>query len=254
MIPIFSVHAIRVGTIVVQKSATVQGAAPGTIEVPVWTAAIEGNGYRVLVDTGMKHPERWSKLAPHSLDEGETLDGRLSELGWRTKDVDIVINTHLHYDHAENNLSFPDAQFYVSQAEWDCAADPVSNQIPMYDIDWTGRDLTFMNYTLVATDNYDVVPGIRIIQTPGHTPGHQSVLVNTAEGVLCVTGDAVCVMDNLKIPAPPGVHISSRASLESIDKIARLADRIMPSHDPLITQFQNSSFPTATRAVHAFND
>ncbi len=54
----------------------------------------------------------------------ETIDAALAELGWRRGDVDIVINTHLHYDHAENNLAFPQAQFYVSEAEWHWAVGP----------------------------------------------------------------------------------------------------------------------------------
>jgi glyoxylase-like metal-dependent hydrolase (beta-lactamase superfamily II) len=77
---------------------------------------------------------------------------------------------------------------FVSRAEWEFAADPSSAQAVLYDISWTGPDLTYMNYTLISSDHYDVLPGVRIIETPGHTPGHQSVLVNTAEGILCVTG------------------------------------------------------------------
>ncbi len=175
---------------------------------------------------------------------------RLADLGWATKDIDIVINSHLHYDHAENNLAFPQAQFFVSGVEWNFAADPSSAQAPLYDLEWTGPNLNYMNYTLIGVDHYDVMPGLRIIQTPGHTPGHQSVLVNTVEGTLCVTGDAACMLENLSIPAPPGTHISSRVSLDSIEKICRLSDRILMNHDPELTEFQDSNFPvTPTRSV-----
>ena len=88
-----------------------------------------------------------------------------------TSDVDIVINTHLHYDHAENNLALPQAQFFVSRAEWEWASDPSSAQAWAYDIDWTNDEVTFMNYTFVGHDHYDVMPGLRIVETPGHTPG-----------------------------------------------------------------------------------
>ena len=75
-----------------------------------------------------------------------------------------------------------------------------------------------MNYRLVQRDHYDVMPGLRIIQTPGHTPGHQSVLVNTDEGLLCVTGDAACMMENLTIPTPPGTHVGSGVALGVVEE------------------------------------
>jgi len=237
------VHALRLGSIRTEKSAAVQGAAPGIIDIPVWVAAVEGNGRRMLIDTGIKDAEKWSRGAPHSLELGETIDARLAELGWVRADIDLVINSHLHYDHAENNLALPNAQFFVSRAEWEFARDPSSAQAGLYDFEWTGPDLTFMNYTLIGIDYYDVLPGVRVIQTPGHTPGHQSVLISTDEGVLCVTGDAACLMENLTIPAPPGVHISSAVALDSIDKICRLSDRVLMNHDVQIQQFQSSGFP-----------
>ncbi len=181
------------------------------------------------------------RAAHHRPDE--TIDAALAELGWKRGDVDVVINTHLHYDHAENNLAFPQAQFYVSKAEWQWAADPSSAQAWSYDIDWTDDQVTVMNYSLVQDDHHDVLPGLRLIQTPGHTPGHQSVLVTTAEGVLCVTGDAACMMENLQLPTPPGTHIGTAISLASLKKISDLSDRVLMNHDPELGRFQSAGFP-----------
>ena len=122
MSPIFEVHAIRLGTIRADKSGTVYGYPPGTVlDVPVWAAAIEGGGRKILVDTGIRDAEKWSRVEPHSVTAAESIDAALAELGWRRNDVDTVINTHLHYDHAENNLAFRQAQFYVSAGEWEWA-------------------------------------------------------------------------------------------------------------------------------------
>ena len=77
------------------------------LDVPVWAAAIEGAGRKILVDTGIRDAAKWSRIEPHTVTPDETVDAALAELGWRSQDVDIVINTHLHYDHAENNLAFP---------------------------------------------------------------------------------------------------------------------------------------------------
>lgn len=248
MIPTYTVHALRLGTMRIPKGSAVLGAGPEIIQLPVWCAAIEGGGRRLLVDTGIRDTEKWQQLAPHAFEETETLEGRLAELGWTTRDVEIVVNSHLHYDHSEGNLTFPHAQFYVSQTEWAWAADPSSAQEVLYDVDWTGPEVSHLNYTLISTDDYDVLPGVRVIQTPGHTPGHQSVLVKTAEGVLCVTGDAACLMESLTGPIAPGTHVGTRAALDSIDKICRLSDRILMNHDPELSQFQHEGFPEAPPA------
>lgn len=244
MLPTYQVHTIRLGTIRADKSGTIYQYPKGTVlDVPVWAAAVEGGGRKILVDTGIRDAAKWSRIEPHMLTADETIDAALAELGWRPRDIDLVINTHLHYDHAENNLAFPQAQFYVSRAEWEWAADPSSAQAWAYDIDWTNDQVTFMNYTLVQQDHHEVMPGLRIIETPGHTPGHQSVLVNTTEGILCVTGDAACMMENLSIPTPPGTHIGSRVALASLRKIADISDRVLMNHDPQLERYQSCGFP-----------
>src|SRR5690349_9342758 len=86
MLPNYTVHALRLGTIRTEKSAAVQGAPPGIIDLPVWIAAVEGNGHRMLVDTGIMYAEKWSRGVPHTLERGETIDARLAELGWARND------------------------------------------------------------------------------------------------------------------------------------------------------------------------
>ena len=146
----FEVHAIRLGTIRADKSGTVYGYPKGTVlDVPIWAAAIEGGGRKILVDTGIRDAAKWSRdRAAHDHARGDDRR-RAGGAGLAVAgDVDIVINSHLHYDHAENNLAFPQAQFYVSDEEWRWASDPSSAQAWAYDIEWTGDEVTFMNYCL----------------------------------------------------------------------------------------------------------
>lgn len=244
MLPHYTIHTVRLGTITTDVSGPVHGYPKGTvIDVPIWAAAIEGGGKKILVDTGIKDAEKWSAYAPHALRPDENIDSALAELGWRRGDVDVVINSHLHYDHAENNTAFGQAQFYVARAEWEFAHDPGSAQAWSYDYEWTSEEVNHLNYSLVAVDDFDVLPGLRLIQTPGHTPGHQSVLVNTGEGVVCVAGDAACLMENLTRPAPPGTHTSESAAMSSLRKISRLSDRVLMNHDPELERFQSAAFP-----------
>lgn len=244
-LPEYAVTALRLGTMTVDQTALTLGHGAGEeVEIPVWGAAIQAGSTRMIVDTGFSEAERWNRRFPCSQDESESLSGALSELGWACSDVDFVVNSHLHFDHAGNNRLFTNAEFVVSACEWDFAHNPVDTQAWSYDFDWTDECISYLNYRLIGADHYDLQPGIRIIQTPGHTPGHQSVLVNTADGVLCVAGDAACVMDNFKLPTPPGVVTDVPASLASLRKISRLADTILMNHDPSLTPFQDTGFPS----------
>ncbi|MDQ1598861.1 MAG: N-acyl homoserine lactone hydrolase [Actinomycetota bacterium] len=243
-LPVYTVTALRLGTITVDKSGMTYGVDPGvSMDIPVWGAAVEGDGVRMLVDTGFGEPADWNRYVPHRREDDETLPAALAGIGWRLSDIDAVINSHLHYDHAENNLLLPDAQFYVSAVEWEYAQDPIATQRWLYDFPWTDDAVTFQNYVLVANDHHQVRPGIRLIQTPGHSRGHQSVLVNTAQGVLCIAGDAACVMENFTVPTPPGGLTSAEQALDSLERMRELSDVVLMNHDPELSKFQSEAFP-----------
>ena len=159
------------------------------------------------------------------------------------------VGTHLHYDHAENNLLLPDAQFYVSLAEWEYAKNPIATQRWLYDFAWTDEVVSFQNYRLVATDHYEVRPGVRLIQTPGHSRGHQSVLLNTEQGVLCVAGDAACFLENFTRPTPPGGLTSVEQALESLERMREQSDAVLMAHDTELDKFQNGGFPAMPKTV-----
>jgi glyoxylase-like metal-dependent hydrolase (beta-lactamase superfamily II) len=82
--------------------------------------------------------------------------------------------------------------------------------------------------------DYEVYRGVRVVLTPGHTPGSQSVIVDTAGGRIGLAGDNMFFFENLEKNLPVG-HLYSRASwFESMDRLRALTDRILPSHDPLL--------------------
>ncbi len=243
-LPVYTVTALRLGTITVDKSGMTYGVDPGVpMDVPVWGAAVEGDGVRMLVDTGIGDPARWQPYNRCWQETDETLPAALAEIGWALSDVDVVINSHLHYDHAENNLLLPDAQFYVSAAEWEYARAPIATQRWLYDFPWTDDALTYQNYVLVAADHYDVRPGVRLLQTPGHSRGHQSVLVHTEQGVLAVAGDAACLMENFSRPTPPGGLTSAEQALDSLERIRTHADAVLMNHDPELAKYQTGGYP-----------
>jgi N-acyl homoserine lactone hydrolase len=245
MISEYKVTALKMGTLEVDKSTQTYGLGFGQeVEVPVWAAAVEGDGHRIVVDTGIADPG-WvtDNVAPCTQRPDETLEGALQEIGWSLEDADIVLNTHLHYDHADNNALMPQARFYVSEREWNYARQPIDTQQTIYNGSWERAPLSYFNYSLVAVDHFDVLPGLRLIKTPGHSAGHQSVLVNTREGTLCIAGDALNLIENLTVGAPPGILVSTEEALESMKKIRGLADCVLTGHDPGIEKYQTGKFP-----------
>jgi len=97
--------------------------------------------------------------------------------------VDAVVNCHLHIDHAGQNSFFPNVPIYVQRDEWH-----VAHSEDHTILEW----IDFPNATYeMRSGDYDLFPGVRAISTPGHTPGHQSLVVEAADGLTVLAGQAV---------------------------------------------------------------
>jgi N-acyl homoserine lactone hydrolase len=152
---------------------TVEGA-----QWPVFGWAIERDADTILVDTGMidSTPELDAQWQP-VLREWPELDT-----------VSSVINTHLHFDHCGGNRRFAGLPTYVQRAELAAAAGP----------DYVTEWARFPGATYVELDgDADVFPGISVLATPGHTVGHQAVVVETDDGRVVLGGDVTYSMREL---------------------------------------------------------
>jgi len=138
---------------------------------------------RVLVDTGLidstpELDEEWSpRFDPDAI----------------PRDVVCVINTHLHFDHCGGNRLFAGTPIYVQRLEREAARGE----------DYTVSEwVDFDGATYVELDGEtELLPGVRVVPTPGHTPGHQSVLVETDDGLVVVAGDVAYSWDEFDRPA-----------------------------------------------------
>lgn len=158
------------------------------------------DGTLVLVDTGMSRlhvadPElTWRGTATAEVLEPvmrpeDSLLFRLAQLEVAPQDIDVVINTHLHFDHAGNNDLLASATFLVQREQYEHAKGNPSypNQY------W---ELPSLSYELLDGRN-EVFSGVEVIPTPGHSPGHQSVVVRLPDtGMVILCGDAVYCQDN----------------------------------------------------------
>jgi len=186
---------------------------PDGLEWPVHGFVVTHPGGAVLVDTGVGGPDRL--LSDWRVVNRSVADA-LGELDMTPDDIGLVINTHLHFDHCGQNAVFKQAAFYVQRAEVSRA------QLESRELyDW----FDFMNARFELLDgDTEVVPGLSVITTPGHTVGHQSVVVQAADGTSHVLiGDAAYTPRLYLGPAdedlPPGQASDPAAWRDSLRRI-----------------------------------
>jgi glyoxylase-like metal-dependent hydrolase (beta-lactamase superfamily II) len=98
-------------------------------------------------------------------------------------DVTAIANSHLHFDHCGQNAAFPGRPIHVQAAEYE-AAHGIEYTIPEW-VDFPGARFQRLS------GEAELLPGLRLVPTPGHTPGHQSLLVDAAGGRTIVVGQAL---------------------------------------------------------------
>lgn len=245
MAPKWYVMALKMGELTVEKSTLTYFRDFGqSFVIPMLSTAVWNNDYKVVIDTGV-HDAQWvnSNLVPCFQEADENLVAALKKgPGWEPEDVDIVINTHLHYDHCGNNKLFKNAKFVVQRREWTAAHNPIPSQKDIY-LPELYDPVDYFNWMFVEGEA-EIAPGIKVFLTPGHSDGHQSVLVNTEEGKLCVSGDVSNLLVNIRENIPAGILTSTKDIFDSMDKVRLLADRILPGHEPSIRKYQTSEFPS----------
>jgi N-acyl homoserine lactone hydrolase len=155
---------------------------PEDTPYPVFVHTIEHPDGIVLVDTGMidSPPEIDEEWHPVCFPLPDEVVARVS----------VVINTHLHFDHCGGNRLFPGVPIHVQARELADARSEEDYTIPAW-IDFPGA--TYVEHNGDA----DVLPGIRLLPTPGHTAGHQAVLVDTGEGSVVIGGDVAYTFKEL---------------------------------------------------------
>ena len=162
-------------------------------EWPVHGFVVIHPGGAALVDTGVGGPD--DLLSDWRVVNRSVADA-LAGLGMSPADIGLVINTHLHFDHCGQNAVFPHAAVYVQRAELARA----QREEPEL-CDWLG----IMNASFELLDgDAEILPGVSVITTPGHTAGHQSVVVRTGDGSAdLLTGDAAYTPRQYRQPPGP---------------------------------------------------
>jgi glyoxylase-like metal-dependent hydrolase (beta-lactamase superfamily II) len=226
-------------------AASVDG--DGRLALSVHTFALRIGERRVLVDTGVGNGKPRANPAWSDLDT--SFLARLSAADFAPEDVDLVVTTHLHTDHVGWNTrwdgaawtpTFPHAAHLVAREEYEW---------------WTGQDLDAgrrqlfadsvepvrasgqLRFLDVPSAGLEVAPGLELVRTPGHTPGHVAVRVTSGAATAMITGD--CLHHPLQLARPdvsssadvdPGQAVRSRRAL--LDELAESGGLLLGTHFP----------------------
>jgi len=238
--PTFKIHPIVMGTKVFDKTMmTHQHGYGQTYTIPIYCWYLEGGNQKILVDTGEMHPIQSAEREQSINGRIYTFEKGLARWNLTPEDIDIVIHTHLHNDHCENDYKCANAEIYVHEKELKCIHDPHPLDF-RYLADYI-EDVEENGQIRTLDGNGEIVPGIRVVHTPAHTPGGLTVLIDTTKGKAAITG--FCTIDeNFNPPKeiramemeviPPGTHVNTYESYDILLRVKKMADIILPLHEP----------------------
>jgi glyoxylase-like metal-dependent hydrolase (beta-lactamase superfamily II) len=233
-----SLHALQNGFMGAPRSLLFYGEfSAETTQIPIAAYLIRTSDGNVLFDTGLSPRalpglRRSDPLA--RFEEADLLVNRLDRLGLEPGDVSIVVLSHLHYDHAGGAELFARAELIVQKDEYSYAHYPASFFAGFYYR--KNFDLPGHRWRLLDGDT-ELAPGLTVVRSDGHTPGHQSLLVQLPQtGPVLLTADACYWREHLEAERVPGVVWNPTHALHSIKRLKTLARltgaRIFPGHDP----------------------
>lgn len=160
---------------------------------PIHCWLVQGDGKNILVDSGMAEIDVVTQRLKIDGTRGghKALQEELSKEGLTPQDIDFVILTHMHFDHADNLDLFPNACVVVQRAEYLAAMDPVPSQRVFY---WRSTLANLMDRKRPAQlrlvdGDVDFLPGVKLLSVPSHTEGMQVVIVNTDKGRAAIVSD-----------------------------------------------------------------
>ena len=234
-----ALHALQNGFMGFERSGLFYGEfSSERTQIPVACYLIRTGDATILFDTGVSPRAVPGLLRNDSLarfTDDDLLVHRLDAIGLATDDVDMVVLSHLHYDHAGGAALFPASELIAQKDEYGYAHYPASFFAPFYYR--KNFDLPGYRWRLLDGDT-ELAPGVTALRTDGHTPGHQSLLVELPEtGPVILAGDSCYWQEHIDAERVPGVVWNPTQALHSIKRLKTLARlvgaRIFPGHDPV---------------------
>jgi glyoxylase-like metal-dependent hydrolase (beta-lactamase superfamily II) len=202
--------------------------------------------YTVLVDTGLGEDLNERFLDQYRVMRGAGLFGGLQGLGISAEDIDFVINTHLHFDHCGGNTvkkgdtyvpAFPRARYIIQEREWYDAQHPNERTKASY-LKQHFAPIEAAGQLVLVDGDHEVIPGITVKCTNGHTRGHQSVLIEDGGSKAMYLGDLIPTTSHIKIPYIMGYDLFPLDILVKKKEILAVAAKeqwlLIFEHDPRV--------------------
>ncbi|MFB4401401.1 N-acyl homoserine lactonase [compost metagenome] len=245
------IHPINLGNMQMDSSGLVMFRNPGEqVTIPVLGFLITGGEEPILVDTGSRNAQQYEEYGlTYEVTPQMTLEYHLAQHGLRMKDIRHIVHTHAHIDHVGMTDLFPMATTVgISRRELEFAASGIMGPL-MYTAADTKHLIDRLHtrgairlFDVDGTFEEEVIPGVAVRLSGGHTPGSISVLVETDEGMANICGDiAYDIHDQLIEPildqASHEPTITANRAMSTLDEKKALkralADSkfLLPSHD-----------------------
>ena len=205
---------------------------------------IKTKKHNILIDTGVGNNLSEKLCLRFAIDREIDLEKSLALRGLKPKDIDIVVNTHLHFDHCGENVKienkeivpvFPEAKYLIQRGEWDHAL----SKNPLDKASYLEENfLPLKDYGLVEFIEDDVIeiePGITLIKTGGHTKDHQIVKIEVDDRVVFYLADLIPTASHLNYPYIMAFDLEP---LETLRKKMKLLPEIAKNHSLLIFEHE----------------
>lgn len=217
------------------------------IPLSITALLIRAHGKHILVDTGLGTKEDKKFHNMFGVERTPTLRQSLKRLGVHPEDIDLVINTHLHFDHAGGNTvkaddgtvrpAFPKARYVIQHGEFEDAAHANERTRASYRPD-NFTPVTHLNQWEFLHGDTELVPGVKAIVTAGHTRWHQSVKIESEGQVAFFLGDLIPTVSHLPLPYIMGYDLFPIQTLQTkrwvLDRAFEEQWLLLFEHDPLV--------------------
>lgn len=206
------------------------------VRFPVYSVLVQiAGGPNILFDTGfdLDHVNAVLPFEKPLQSPEQTIPAQLALCGLGPEDIDIVVNSHFHFDHVGGNKHLTNAQILVHKDELRHALVPE----PFERLGYSDLSFNFdkSKYKFISGE-YEIAPGVTLIETPGHTVAHYSMLVELKNApAMLFAGDAAYTYKALDTEVIGGFHLDPSASIDSLRKLSYIARTreadIYPSHE-----------------------
>jgi glyoxylase-like metal-dependent hydrolase (beta-lactamase superfamily II) len=260
------VHVLRDGTFALDG-----GAVFGVVPRVIWektnppdeknrvtlamnVTLVEAAGKRILVDTGLGDDWGEKDRAIYRMERSPTLLAALRGLGLGPEDIDVVVNTHLHFDHAGGNVrvvdgraspAFPRARYVIQRGEWEDALHPNERSRGSYRESCLAPLAGSSQLDLVEGET-ELAPGVRAVPVGGHTAHHQMVVVEGGGRTLAVPTDLLPTASHAPLAFATSYDLYPVATLEAKRRLLERAAQ----EEWLVVLYHDLRMPLARVGLH----